>query len=165
MYTTDESVTVRVILRPKKDEADVILHICLWLLALMFGILSFMERSFPAFMLSVLFIAVSLVYAFYMQTKQITVSDLEIDVQCFWIFHRKVKWEQIRTYRLIHKAGSYCNRRKHIDYSKYIEELYTIQLDCGGIFPVRISNRYTDYKKFKQILKEKNIRRLDTVRK
>ena len=165
MYTTDESGTVRLILRPQKDQITVIIHIVLWLSALLSGTVSYIDRSLSSLILSILLIVASLGYALYMQTKQIAVSDFGIEMQCFGIFHRKVKWKQIRTYRLVHKAGSHCSRPKDIHFGEYVEERYTIRLDCGGIFSIRVSNRYTNYHQFKQILKEKKIKRLDTVQK
>ena len=159
------------IMRPKKDPDAVTIQAVLWLCAIAFGALAVVEKEALAFWcLSFPCIVGSVVYALYPRGRAIVVSEEGIESVVFFVFRRFVPWERVVSYRERKKQGRYMT---HISWtawlthtgSDWIEDSYRLKVAVASGLPLRAGNRFTEYKQFKKLLKEKGVPRVKSKKK
>ena len=156
------------VMRPKKDPDAVTIQAVLWLCAIAFGALAVVEKETLAFWcLSFPCIVGSVVYALYPRGRAIVVSEEGIESVVFCVFRRFVPWERVASYREKKKEGQYhIDVRWHgTDHSGWCEDSYRLKVAVASGLPLRVGNRFTEYKQFKKLLKEKGVPRLKSKKK
>lgn len=108
------------------------------------------------------FLAMSGILELYLRGRSIIVTDDGIENVYFFIFAVRVPWECIRGYRQKIKRGEYVINTswKSDTLGGWSEDEYKIKLYYGKITHVTVSNSFTEYKKFKKLVKEKEIPKL-----
>ncbi len=88
------------VMRPKKDPDTITIQVVLWVCAILFGALAWIEKEpWTLWALSVPCIVVSIVYALYLRGRVIVVSEDGIKSVTFFVFRRFVPWECVVSYR------------------------------------------------------------------
>ena len=160
------------IMRPKKDPDAVTIQAVLWVCVIAFGALAVIEKEPWVFWcLCVPGIVASFLYALYPRGRRIVVSEEGIENVVFFVFRRFVPWERVVSYREKKKEGSYhfdMSWWRHLmgtDHSGWCEDSYRLKVAVASGLPLRVGNRFTEYKQFKKLLKEKGVPRLKSKKK
>ena len=160
------------IMRPKKDPDAVVIQVVLWVCAVAFGVGAVIENVPWAFWgLSGSCIVASMVYALYRRGRVIVVSKDGIESVVFFVFRRFVPWERVVSYREKKKEGSYhfdmswSRQLMGTDHSGWCEDSYRLKVAVASGLPLRVGNRFTEYKQFKKLLKEKGVPRVKSKKK
>ena len=160
------------VMRPEKDPDAVTIQVVLWVCAIAFGALAVVEKEALAFWcLSFPCIVGSVVYALYPRGRAIVVSEEGIESVVFFVFRRFVPWERVVSYREKKKEGSYhidmswSRQLMGTDRSGWCEDSYRLKVAVASGLPLRAGNRFTEYKQFKKLLKEKDVPRVKSKKK
>lgn len=155
----------------KKDPDSITIQAVLWVLAVVFGALAWIEKEPWAFWsFSAPCVVVSLVYALYRRGRVIVVGEDGIESVSFFVLRRFVPWECVVSYREKEKKGGYMSHTSWTAYLSdrsagmaWVEGSLRLKVTLASGLPLRVSNSYAEYKKFKKVLREKGILRVKKI--
>lgn len=153
---------------PKKDPDAVTIQAVLWVLAVIFGALAWIEKEPWAFWcFSVPCVVASVAYALYRRGRAVRVGEDGIESVTFFVFRRFVPWERVVSYREKEKKGGYQSFLSWTAYLSdrsagmaWVEGSLRLKVSVASGLPLRVSNNYTEYKRFKKLLREKGVQRI-----
>ena len=159
------------VMRPKKDPDAVTIQAVLWVLAVTFGALAWIEKEPWAFWcFSAPCVAMSVVYALYRRGRAILVGEEGIESVTFFVFRRFVPWERVVSYWEKEKKGGYTSHTSWTAYvldrsagMAWVEGSFRLKLSVASGLPLYVSNGYTEYKQFKKRLREKGVSRVKEI--
>ena len=149
----------------KKSKDAVKIHAILWVMVVLFAVASLIEESALLFLCrGVPCVVSSVVYAFFTRGRAVIVSEYGIESVSFFSVHRIIPWECVVSYSEKIKRGEYYidMRRSRVlddDDSGWVEDSFRLKLTLSEGRPLYVSNDFTEYKRFKKLLKEKEIPR------
>lgn len=116
--------------------------------------------------LSLPLLLASVVLELYRRGRSIVVTKYDIENIYFYVFSVRVPWECVCGYRQKHKRGEYIINTSLTSRGTGVwsEEEYKIKLYFGKKRHITVSNSFTDYKRFKKLVKEKEIAKLKKER-
>ena len=148
----------------KKSEDAVKIHAILWIMVVLFAVVSLIEESALLFLcLGVPCIVSSVVYALFARGRAVIVSEYGIESVSFFSVRRIIPWDCVVSYSEKIKRGDYhidCSWKNHImgvDNSGWCEDFFRLKLTLSEGRPLYVSNDFTEYKRFKKLLKEKGV--------
>lgn len=150
----------------KKSKDTASLQAFLWVAAALFAVAALMMEEVWIFLwLGVPFIITSVVYALCRRYRVLVVHEEGIESMSFFTGRRTVPWERVVSYREKIKRGEYhidCSWKNHVagvDNSGWTEDSFRLRLTLSEGRPLYVSNEFTEYKRFKKLLREKGIPR------
>ena len=150
----------------KKSKDAVTVQILLWLGVVLFGALAlFYENALLFLCLGVPCVVGSAVYALARRGRAIFVNEYGIESVSFFSVRRVIPWECVVSYSEKIKRGECyidCRRSRIFDDddSGWCEDSFRLKITLSAGWPLYVGNDFTEYKKFKKILREKGIQRI-----
>lgn len=150
----------------KKSKDAVSLQAFLWVAVALFAVAALMmEEAWLFLCLGLPFVVASAVYAFYRRGRAVIVSEQGIESVSFFSVRRIIPWECVISYSEKIKRGEYYidyhweNYVAGVDNSGWSEDSFRLRLTLSEGRPLYVSNDFTEYRRFKKMLKEKDVPR------